>query len=548
MKESSSVTVSDLIVKEFEAAGIRYAFGLPGTQINPLLNAIRSSSVKYLNVRDEGAAAMMASAYSELSGEISVCLGIVPGAIKMLNGLYVAKVNRSPVLAITGTVSRKHMYSEYTQELDVHSLYKDVALFNAIVTDPSSTEKLVRMAIVTAKSRRGVSHLTIPEDVLEAELSEIAENSEKQPIERKTEASFPPYALTRKVDNEIIDKMVELLEKYERAILLVGKGGRGAREYIATLSEKLSIPVFSTFPGRSSIKSNTKNYFGVLWIFSPRAYQVMRECELIILVGTDYPYINEFMHDNLHVIQIDVDQQNIGKRCKVDIGVVGDAKDILEALTKKITLIRRDNDFLNYVKEIYSPYMEELKKLTESKSKPINIYYLIKKLESKVENDAIITTGAGTHEIFLAQAFEPINHIMLTNHRYAPVGSGLPKAIGAKLAVPEKQVINFEGDLSFQVCMPELITAKQYDVEVKNIIVNNGKQLAIKLEQVIRGYDEFATDIGYFDFVKFAEACGVKGVRVDDPNELDWALDEILSVKGPALLDVVVDPNQLPLF
>lgn len=548
-------TAADLIVCELEHAGVQYAFGLPGTQINPLLESFRKGSlIKFLNVRDEGAGAMMACTYSELSGELSVCLGIVPGAIKMLNGLYVAKVNKVPLISIAGTVPRRYLFTDYTQEVDLLSIYKDVAVFNAMITDPESCDKITRMAIAAARNRRGVSHLVLPEDVLETEINNVRDNSDDRKEEDNRDRGLQMSSQISRdeaspaTSDKAINKLIKLLRDHEKTVILVGKGGRTAREFIIKLAERLSVPIFSTFPGRSSIGVSAQNYFGVLWIFSPRTYQLMRECELLIMVGTDYPYIGDLVHESMKVVQIDLDPATIGKRCRVEVGIVGDAKTVFEKLSKEVTFVRQHSEFLDFVRELYNPYFEELDRIKKLDSKPINVYRLINKLCSKVEDDAIITTGAGTHEIFLAQAFDVKDQLLITNHRYAPVGSGLPKAIGAKLACPDRQVINFEGDLSFQVCMAELITARQYDVDVKCIVVNNGKQLAIKLEQAMRGYEEFSTEIGNFDFVKFAEACGVKGLRADDPMELDYALDELLSTKGPALLDVIVDPNQLPLF
>jgi pyruvate oxidase len=544
LKEDQSTkdkpTVADVIVDTLDAFGVDYAFGIPGTQVNRILDGLRKKKhPKFVLVRDEGAGAIMATVVGRLTGKLGACVGMAaPGAAKMINGLLNAKVDHTPVLAITGQVETFRLGSEYDQEIDIPSLFSSICVYNHLLVSPESAGYLVSSACRQAIERRGVAHLCVPEDIQSAHVIPRMNTRDPRVVARGELV----------LDEMKLGEAAGLLNAARSVVIIAGRGASGCGTLLSSISEKLHAPVYTTFPGRDSIRSDHPNNLGIMWIFSSRSKEVIQKADAVLLLGTDLPYMQQILPREASLIQIDTDPRNIGKRVGVDVAVISPVSDALTRLVRLVNGGKKDDRYISLARSRMSGMFDLLEEKRRDRSKPINPYRLVKAIEETAEEDAIFTTDAGAVELYFGGGFKFKNHKFVVHGRYSSLGFGIPAAIAAQLVFPRRQIIAIEGDFGFETCLSELVTAAENNLPIKVIVFNNRRQVAIELEQITQGLQDYANKLNDFNFAKFAEACGIHGARVEDPRELVRSLDDFFSEKGPAVLDVVISSEQPPIF
>lgn len=527
--------VADLLIDTLANFNVDYVFGIPGDAINPVVDAIaQKGKPVFIVVRNEESGALMASAYGKLSGKLSACLGTAgPGSIHLLNGLYDAKLDRSPVVAITGQVETSKIGTGYSQEVNLYSLFNDVAIFNHVVTTAENVGSIFSLACKTALIKKGVAHLNIPIDVSQKEVKDVNEVKSYY-----REHSIP-------VNEESIREAIDVLNAGKKVAILVGRGALGCEDKVEEIAQKLLAPVLITYPAKGIFPDTSPFNMGILSPLAPRTYMLMKEADTILIIGADYPYAELIPH-NASIVQIDINQENIGKRFNVKIGLLGEASRILDKLVRGLKE-NKDGSFLKQAQK----EKEELKSRIEAralqKEKPLNPYYIVKTLEMNLEEDAIISLDSGAVTIFTVSAFNAKRHRFVVSGRLGTMGFGLPATIASKLAFPERRCVSIVGDGGFAMTMAEFMTAVKYKLPIMVVVFNNGKLALIKFEQMLLGYREFATELGSYDFAKYAEACGGLGIKVEEPGQLEDAINRCMSFKGPSLIDINTNPNEVPI-
>jgi pyruvate oxidase len=533
------VKASEAVVKLFENWGIDHIYGIPGDSIDTMVEALRKeeSKIKFYTVRHEEVASLAAAAYSKLTGKIGVCLAIGgPGAIHLLNGMYDAKMDHVPMLVLVGHIPARLTGTDYFQEVDTVELFKDVAVYNKEITSAESFPTVVNQAIRTAYQERGVAVLSIPDDIALGEISESAPQ-----LSTVFEKKIPGL-----VQNDLNDA-VALINSANNPVILAGVGAKSAKKELRAFAERISAPVAVTLPGKGAISDDHPNFIGNIGkIGTKPAYEAMKSADLLIMIGTDYPYA-AYLPEGARCVQIDIDPLKIGKRYSVNVGIVGDAAEALSNLTEHITPVA-DRPFLKTCQSKMSTWWKWMTEDQDKKQTPIAPEALMAAIESISEEDTIYSVDVGTSTVWSTRYLKVSEkQDFIVSAWLGTMGCGLPGAIAAKQAFPDRQAIAISGDGAFAMVMQDFVTAVHYKLPIIMIVLNN-KQLAfIKYEQQSAGQLKYAVDFGDIDYAKFAEACGGKGFRVENYEDLQPALEQAKASDVPVILDVEVDVNAAPL-
>ncbi len=542
-------TVSDLLISRLLDWGVDTIFGLPGDGINGVFEALREykDKIKFIQVRHEEAAAFAACGYAKFTGRLGVCVATSgPGGVHLLNGLYDAKFDRQPVLAITGHTFHDLIGTHYQQDLDLDKLYMDVAFYNQRVMGPAHVINVLDEAIRTALAYRGVAHLTIPKDIQEWEISD--EQRSNMNVKRHSSDIVPSqYPIPHESQFEAAAR---ILADGSKIAILVGRGALDARREVLQLAEKLKAPVIKALLGKAVIPDKNPYSLGGIGLLGTAPSQdAMHECDTLIMVGTSFPYI-EFLPkpDKAKVIQIDIDPTRIGLRAKADVGLVGDSADVLKLLVK-FAPEKSDRSFLEKSQrrmESWTKLMEERGTRTDKPMKPQVVTYHLNRL---LDRDAIVISDSGTIATWAARYIEIRDEMQFSlSGMLATMANGLPYGIGASVAYPGRQVVCIVGDGGLTMLMGEIATLVKYKLPVKVIVIKNNELGQIKWEQMaMDGNPEFGIDLQPIDFALHAQACGATGFTLDDPKDAEDALRKLLAHPGPAVLQAVVDPNEPPL-
>lgn len=536
MAKSVAEVLWDTLVEH----GVEQVFGIPGDSIDPLLDSLRSDRrIRFIQVRHEEAGAFMASAYAKKTGRLGVCMGTAgPGAIHLLNGLYDAKMDHAPVLALTGQVGLPYIGSDYFQEVDLIHLFEDVAVYDYQVADPRQVALMVGQACRTALAKRGVAHLSFP--------FEVPNERVHGPLMRYTVVN---RAMDTVPTTDLIAEAVKRINGAKRPVILAGKGARNARAALLALAERGAIPVVNTLPGKGVIADEHPLALGGLGLLGAKpAHSAMEHTDLCILVGTSYPYL-EFLPKDAQIIQIDWEASQIGKRCPVDIGLVGSAEPTLTLLAESIDP-RTDTQWADHLHAERMHWFEWIdnEALAHSRSgRGIHPQWVADRLSNVVDGDANIAVDVGNSLVWMARNFRIRDHGWLVSSWLGSMGFGMPAAIAAKIAEPEKQSIAAVGDGGFAMLMADFVTAIKYQVPIVVVVFNNSRLGMIKFEQEVHGMPEFGTELWNPDFAMFAEACGGKGVRVEHAEEVESALRDALASGVATVVDIATDPDERPL-
>ena len=542
-------TAADVLADRLIDWGVTVVFGLPGDGINGVMEALRQRQERltFIQVRHEEAAAFMACGYAKYSRRLGVCLATSgPGAIHLLNGLYDAKLDGAPVLALTGQTYHDLLGMHYQQEVDLLALFKDVAVYNEMVMGAGHVQSLVDAACRAALSDRGVAHITFPVDLQEQNLSED-EKSQKNVEGHTSDVWRPPIVVPREQDLRLA---ANVLNAGTKTVILAGQGALGAGAELEQLADLMAAPIVKPLLGKAVVPDDSPFTTGGIGLLGTEPSEVaMESCDTLLMVGTSFPYMEFYpKHDRCRGVQIDRDPSRIGLRFPVDVGLCGDAKATLQVLTPHIK--RRENrSFLEEARSGMAKWRELMAARAHREEMPLKPQVVADALNELLTDDAIISTDSGTITTWAARHINiKRGQLFSCSGNLASMAPGLPYAIAAKTAYPSRQSVAFVGDGGFTMLMGEFATAVKYRLPIKVVIIKNNVLGMIKWEQMVfLGNPEYGVELEPIDFVRFAESCGAIGLRCERPDEVRPALEAMMLADGPALCEAIVDPFEPPM-
>jgi pyruvate dehydrogenase (quinone) len=541
---------SELLVERLIDWRVDTVFGLPGDGINGIMEGLRrhQDRIRFVLVHHEEAAAFMATGYAKSTGRLGVCLATSgPGGLHLINGLYDAKLDHVPVLAITGMQATAQLGTTYQQEVHLDRVFEDLADYNVMVHVPVSIPTLVDIAVRTSISRRGVSHITFPVDIQEAD-ADLAPYEGGLGVARAP-MTAPTYEAPVVVpDDDELRRAAEVLRSGDRTVILAGAGAIGAGSELATVAELLAAPIVKSLLGKAVVPDDHPLSIGGLGLLGTRpSEEAMEDCDTLLMVGTNFPY-TEYLPEKARVVQIELDPTRVGNRVPVEVPLVGDAGRTLAALRGHLDR-KEDRRFLERAQERMASWREDLAALESPDREPIQPQYLMRTIDRHAAPDAILSSDSGTIATWAARHFDIRgDRMFMLSGNLATMAPGLPYAIAAQVAHPDRQCIAFVGDGGFAMLMAEFLTATRLGLPIKVFIANNGELGQILWEQMVLGFPEYGVRWERpADFSAWAQACGGKGIRVEKPADVESAVVEALEHPGPALVDVVVNPDEPPM-
>ncbi|HEY4003371.1 MAG TPA: thiamine pyrophosphate-dependent enzyme [Candidatus Xenobia bacterium] len=545
-----SQTTGDILVEVLLEWGVDTVFGLPGDGVNGVVEAFRKQQdkIRFIHVRHEEAAAFMACGYAKFTGKLGVCVATSgPGGIHLLNGLYDAKLDGQPVLAITGMAYHDLINTHTQQDVELDKLFQDVCVYNNRVMSPSHVENVAALACRTAIVRAGVSHITIPTDV-----QEMTSRRERSPRNLAHHASTSnPYAVALPMPDDLdLRRAADLLNNGKKIVILAGRGAIGAGDELEEMAQRLGAPIVKPLLGKAAVPDDSPYTTGGIGLLGTKPSQeVLEACDTLLMVGTSFPYM-EFLPKpgQARGIQIDKDGARIGLRYPVDIGLVGDSRRTLRALLPFIHT--RDRlDFLEDAQQRMQKWNETMAERAGRTDKPMKPQVVAHELGKRLSSDAIVACDSGTITTWWARHM-PVKRGQMCSlsGNLATMACGLPYAIAAQVAWPNRQVVAFVGDGGLSMLMAELSTAVKYKLPIKVVVIKNNTLGQIKWEQMVfLGNPEYVCDLQPIDFAGVARACGATGVTIDDPADCGRLLEQALNTPGPVLIEAVVDPFEPPM-
>jgi pyruvate dehydrogenase (quinone) len=542
-------TVADLLIERLVAWGVDTIFGFPGDGINGIFEALRTrqKEIKFIQVRHEEAAAFAACGYAKYTGRLGVCLATSgPGGIHLLNGLYDAKCDGQPVLAITGHTFHDLIGTHYQQDVDLDKLFMDVAAYNQRVMGPAHVHNVVDEAVKTALAQRTVAHITIPKDIQEQ--TTAAEHRSGGNI-AKHSADF--FAAAHPVPpEELVQRAADLINHGSKIAILAGRGCLGARDEVLELAEKVAGPIVKPLLGKAVVPDDSPYTTGGIGLLGTAPSQdALAECDTLVIAGSGFPYMEFYPKPGkAKGVQIDVDPTRIGLRYSVDVGLVGDCGTVLRALLPLIER-KRHRGFLETAQHRMKDWRELMEKRGTRSDMPMKPEVVTYELNKLLDDDAIVSSDSGTIATWSARHIDVRKRMQFSlSGSLATMANGLPYSIGAAVAYPGRQVVCIVGDGGFTMLMGEIATLVKYDLRVKVIIIKNNVLGEIKWEQmVLGGTPEFGVELQPIDFDAYAKACGAGGFTIEHPRDAANVLREAFAYSGPAVVQAVVDPNEPPL-
>lgn len=541
-------TSADILVETLIDWGVDTIFGIPGDGINGIIESLRKrqDDIRFIQTRHEEAAAFMACGYAKWTGRLGVCLATSgPGGVHLLNGLYDAKLDGAPVLAITGLQFHDLLGTHTQQDVALDKLFMDVSVFNERVMGPAHVHNLVDAACRTALAYRGVAHVTLPVDIQSLPMKKQQRSGRN--VAQHVSAIFARSA--REPDPAQLERAAEILNDAKRIAILAGRGAIGAKTEIEEVAEILGAPVMTALLGKGAIPDESPYATGGVGLLGTAASQhAMEKCDALLIVGSSFPYIEYYPDTDIPAVQIDLDPKKIGLRHPVEAGLVADSATALKRLAP--LLIRKENrDFLKRAQKEMAEWRDLLKERGERRDSPMKPQVVAYELNRLLEDDAIIATDSGTVTTWAARYVNMRDDMRFScSGMLATMACGLPYAIAAAIAFPDRQVVAVIGDGALSMLMGELATLKKYDLNVKVIVIKNNTLGQIKWEQMVfLGNPEYVCDLEPIDFSKVAEACGLSCIRIEEAERCGDQLRAEISRRGPALIEAVVDPHEPPM-
>jgi thiamine pyrophosphate-dependent acetolactate synthase large subunit-like protein len=536
-KKEAGHTVSEILINQIAEWGVQYVFGIPGTSTLGVVDAIRKTNgkVKYIQVRHEQTAAFMASAYGKLTGHVAACLGISgPGATNLATGLYDAKLDHSPVLALTGLVARQMIGPGSIQEIDQYAFFEPICVFNKILMSEDQTTMLATLAIKHALLDQGVAHIGIPNDV-----QKLPYEAEILPFEGR----MPNLAYGQ--EEWLIEKAAKLVDQAARPVILAGFGARGQGTKLLKLASKISAPIMATFRAKGVVDEHEQLYVSCHGdLGSTAAAELMEKADLLIAIGSSFSDLTHIPCKR--TVQIDINPLMIGRRYPVEAGLLGNSAVLIPKLTAKVQQ-KQNADYLAEIARLKQDWFNHLEKEIQADKKPIRPSYIIKVLNDKLADDAVISLDVGENCWWFGRNFRMRkSQKMVMTGTLATMGFGLPGALAAALAYPGRQIVCLTGDGGLTMVLGDFLTALKYQLPIKVFVINNKRLGMIMQEQKVEGYESWQTDLFDFNFADFAEYSGGLGIKVTEPTELPAAVDKALAASKPTIVDIDTDPRRFP--
>ncbi|UOD51286.1 ubiquinone-dependent pyruvate dehydrogenase [Orrella daihaiensis] len=532
-----SHSVAKLMVDTLGQAGVKRIYGVVGDSLNGFTDALRSRpDMQWVHMRHEEAAAFAAGAEAHLTGEIAVCAGSCgPGNLHLINGLFDCHRSRVPVVAIAAHIPSSEIGSGYFQATHPEILFQECSHYVELVSNPALLPRVLERAIRTAVAQRGVAVVVIPGDVALAQ-TDIAAPTWTQPR---------PPMLAPNADD--VTALANLLNQSSRVTMMCGAGSAGAHAELIELAGKLQAPIVHSLRGKEFVEYDNPFDVGMTGLIGfSSGYHAMHNCDTLLLVGTDFPY-RQFYPEHAKVAQIDCRAESLGNRRRLDLGVLGDVKTTLTALLPHLTQ-KNDDSFLNAARDHYKKARHDLDQLAVIKPGDKNIHpqAVARLLSEHASEDAVFTCDVGTQTVWAARYLK-LNgkRRLIGSFNHGSMANAMLQAIGAQASHPGRQVISMSGDGGFAMMMGDVLSLKQLNLPVKIVVLNNGTLGFVEMEMKANGFVDVGVDLQNPDFAGMARAIGIHGVRVEDPSQLEAAVQEVLAHPGPALLDVVSARQEL---
>jgi pyruvate dehydrogenase (quinone) len=531
------VTVAQNLVDNLRVNGVRRVYGVPGDSLNGFTDAIRKDEqVEWVHVRHEEAAAFAAAADAELTGELAVCAGSCgPGNLHLINGLFDAQRSRVPVLAIAAHIPSEEIGSNYFQETHPQELFRECSVYTELVSSAEQMPRVLEIAMRAAIERRGVAVVVLPGDVALQQAIHEGEHVVR---------AAQPRVLPSEAE---LQELADLLAGASSPTILAGAGVAGAHDEVVELADVLGAPIVHALRGKEHIEHDNPFDVGMTGLLGFNSgYRAMEDSDVLLMLGTDFPY-QQFYPKDAKVAQVDIRGEQLGRRTPLDLGLVGDVGDTVRAL---LPLLKR-NRKRAHLNDSVKHYERTRKRLDElavpSRGKrPIHPQYVASVLDELADDDAVFIPDVGSPVVYAARYL----HLgggrrLIGSCSHGSMANALPHAIGAQSAFPERQIVALAGDGGLSMLMGELLTVTQNKLPVKLIVLNNSSLNFVELEMKAAGFVTFATDLENPNFAKVAEAVGIRGWRVEESKDVESTIAEALAHPGPALVDVVVERQEL---
>jgi len=532
-------TVAEQYVDLLARAGVQHIYGVVGDSLNPVVDAVRRyDGMEWIQVRHEEVAAFAASAEAQLTGRLAACAGSCgPGNLHLINGLFDAHRSMAPVLALAAQIPSGEIGTSYFQETHPDRLFAECSHYSELISSPDQMPWVVQTAIQHAVGRRGVAVVALPGDVA----------AQKTP-EEAAELAIPLDRPTVRPGDDELARLIKLVDEAEKVTLFCGRGVEGAYAEVMQFAEKIKAPIGHALRGKEHIQYDNPFDVGMSGLLGyGAAYEAMHECDLLILLGTDFPY-NDFLPRNVRTVQVDIQPEHLGRRTQLDLAVWGDVRETLRAL---IPLVREKTSrrFLDHMLDRHvralehavDTYTHDVEKHT-----PIHPEYVASVLDQEAAHDAVFTVDTGMCCVWAARYLTPNGRRrIIGSFVHGSMANALPQAIGAQFLDRDRQVVSISGDGGFSMLMGDFLTLVQYGLPVKVVVFNNSSLGMVDLEMMVDGLPPYATSYPHTDFAAIATAAGAYGIRVEKPDQVRDALRAAFEHDGPALVDVITDPAAL---
>ncbi|WP_394275916.1 pyruvate dehydrogenase [Luteococcus sp.] len=535
--------LADQIVAQLQTAGVRRIYGIVGDSLNPIVDAVRRTGgsaeggIDWIHVRHEEAAAFAAAADAQLTGELAVCAGSCgPGNLHLINGLFDANRSHAPVLAIASHIPTAQIGMDHFQATHPEKLFDECSVYSEMILNPQQSPRVVQAAIQHAVALRGVSVITVPGDVTDEDI-EVEEVPLHTPVVLGSVHPTP----------EKVQELADAINAAEKVAIFAGAGVEGAHDEVIALAELVNAPVGHSLRGKDFIQYDNPFDVGMTGLLGYGAAAAgMEDADLLVLLGTDFPY-DQFLPD-VRTAQVDRSAEKLGRRTDVDVAVHGEVLPTLQGVMPLVKKKRKDKFLKEMLKKHHrivdkgtNAYTRNAKKLT-----PIHPEYAAAILDDMAAEDAIFTADTGMCNVWTARYITPNGRRRLIgSFLHGSMANALPHAIGAQFAHPERQVISVSGDGGLSMLLGELLTIATYQLPVKVIVFNNSTLGMVKLEMLVNALPTFGTDVPVADYSAVANAMGIKGIRVEKGGDIEKAYREAFAHKGPALVEIITDPNAL---
>ncbi len=538
------MNVAEQLVSQLIDAGVHRVYGIVGDSLNPIVDAIRKSGgskkggIDWVHVRHEEAAAFAAAAEAQLTGKLAVCAGSCgPGNLHLINGLYDAQRSAAPVLAIASHIPSVQIGQTYFQETHPDRLFNECSVYNEMISSAEQAPRVVNAAIRHAVELSGVSVISLPGDISDL----------------KATSPSPKYVPSRRPvlspNEEDVRQLADVLNRAKKVAIFAGAGVEGAHDEVIELADVLKAPIGHTLRGKDFIQYDNPFDVGMTGLLGyGAAAEGMNDADVLIMLGTDFPY-DQFLPDTF-TVQVENHPEKLGRRTDISLPIHSDVKPLIAALLPLLDRDRSDAFLKAKVKKhskiMHSPIGAYTRNAEHMK--PIHPEYAAHILNEVASKDAIFTADTGMCNVWTARYIDPLGtRRLIGSFLHGSMANALPHAIGAQVAFPNRQVISVSGDGGLSMLLGELVTARMYNLPIKVVVFNNSTLGMVKLEMLVNGLPDYGTDVHDVNYAEVASAIGLHGERVTEPSRLRGALQEAFAYNGPALIEVMTDPNALSL-